>query len=238
MFVRSGRIEEALEFINSMNLQPNEYIWSVILVGCRAQGNTELAFHAAEELLKLKPKEPETYALLLNTYLSAEKLEEVSRLEALINDENVATKENWSWITVKDKVHSFRPDDRTHSRSEEIYKCLEKAQTNGPEIQRVNELETVEGENERKISTSAVVYDSEKLALGLGLLSTPEAAVIRIVKSVNMCSDSHSFMKMVSMLTGRTIVIRDSKRLHRFVDGHCSCGETFVSIFLRNLKAM
>ena len=72
---------------------------------------------------------------------------------------------------------------------------------------------------------SSTVQHSEKLAAAFGLLNIPDAAPIRIIKNISMCRGCHNFMKAISSLNAREIIIRDSKRLHKFVNGQCSCGD-------------
>ena len=88
-------------------------------------------------------------------------------------------------------------------------------------------LESVEisdEEEEEEKTSSPNIYHSEKLAITFGLENLPNSSPIRVVKSTLICRDSHNFIKCVSTLTGREIIVKDSKRLHKFVNGECSCG--------------
>ncbi|KAI9200194.1 hypothetical protein LWI28_003954 [Acer negundo] len=225
MFVRLGRLEEALDFIKRTEFDPNEVIWSRLVEGCRRHRNMELGFYAAEQLLKLKPKNPETYLMLLDMYLSARRWEDVFRVKSLMEEEKISKIQDWSWICIKDKVHSFKPNDRLHPQSAEMYKLLDellnKAESLGYKSREC--LELIDEDDEIKTFSSAV-YHSEKLAVAFGMLNTLNAAPILVIKNTSMCRDCHNFIKIISSVTGREIIIRDSKRLHRFVDGHCSCG--------------
>ncbi|TXG52625.1 hypothetical protein EZV62_021794 [Acer yangbiense] len=226
MFVRLGRLEEVLDFIKRMEFDPNEVIWSRFVEGCRRHGNMELGFYAAEQLLKLKPKNPETYLMLLDMYLSAKRWDDVFRVKSLMEEEKLSKIQDWSWISIKDKVHSFKPNDRLHPQSAEMYKLLDelldKAESLGYKSREC--LELIDEDDEIKTFSSAV-YHSEKLAVAFGMLRTLNAAPILVIKNTTMRRDCHNFIKVISSVTGREIIIRDSKRLHRFVDGHCSCGD-------------
>ena len=225
MFVRLGRLNEAFDFIKKNDFEPNEFIWSLLMAGCRSHGNLELGFYAAEQLLKLKPKDTETYVLVLNMYLSAGRWKDVSRVRKMMKEEKLKKLHDWSWISIKNKVYSFKPNDKSHFRSADIYKSLENLldQAKSLGYESLETLEVTNGDEEKTYSSTA--YHSEKLALAFGLLNTPNAAPIRVIKSIFMCRDCHNFVKFISLLTAREIVIRDSKRLHKFVNGHCSCGE-------------
>lgn len=224
MFVRLGCIEEAFDFIKKMDFEPNEVIWSVFIAGCRRHGNMELGFYAAEQLLKLKPKDCESYAMLLDIFVSAGRWEDVAVVNNLMREEKLSDTDDWSWIRIKDKVYSFKPNDGLHPQSAEIFKVLdelvEKAKGFGYKQQESFELTDEE---------SASVYHSEKLAIAFGLLNTPIVSPILVIKSTTMCRDCHNFIKIITLLTAREIIVRDSKRLHKFVNGHCTCRDFGVS---------
>lgn len=226
MYVRLGQLDEAFDFIKKMEFEPNEFIWSNLIAGCRSHGNLELAYYAAEQLLNLNPKDCETYVLLLNMYLSAGKYQDVSRVKKRMKIEKVGKLKDWSWISVRDKVHSFKPDDRLCPPGGEVdlmlADLLEKARTIGYEAQGSFGVTDEEGLEQ---TTSKIIHHSEKLAVAYGLLNAPNESPIRVIKSISMCSDCHSFIKLISVITEREIIIRDSKRLHKFVNGKCSCGD-------------
>lgn len=225
MFVRLGRLDEAFAFIKKMDFEPSEFIWSILIAGCRSHGNLELGFYAAEQLLKLKPKDTETYVLLLNMYLSAGRWKDVSRVRKMMKEEKLEKLKDWSWISIKDKVYSFKPNDKLHPQNVDVYKSLDNLIDQAKSL-GYESLETlmVTDEDEEKASSS-FHYHSEKLAVAFGLLNTPSAAPIRVIKNVIMCRDCHNFVKIISLLTAREITIRDSKRLHKIVNGQCSCGD-------------
>ncbi|KAF1868975.1 hypothetical protein Lal_00048255 [Lupinus albus] len=226
MFVRLGQLEEAFNLIKKMDFEPSEFIWSNLIDGCRSHGNLELGYQAAEQLLSLKPKDSETYLLLLNMYLNAGKFKDVSRVKEMMKEENVRKLKDWSWISIKDKVYSFEPNDKAHPESSLLHKSLEdllaKAKNIGYEM--LESVEINEEEEGEKIS-SPTIYHSEKLAITCGLEKLPYSSPVRVVKSTLMCRDCHNFVKYVSTLTGREIIVKDSRRIHKFVNGQCSCGD-------------
>lgn len=228
MFVRLGRLEEAFDFVKKMEFEPNEFIWSLLVAGCRSHGNLELGFYAAEQLLSLKPKDTEIYIMLLNMYVSAGRWKDVSRLRKAMKDEKVTKLKDWSWIGIKDKVYSFKADDKSCSQCQEVHvllgELLETSRNLGYEWKENVEIPENE-EMEDKEPNFSRVHHSEKFAVIFGLLKIKKPAAICVVKSMSMCRDCHNFIKCVSVLTKREIMVRDSKRLHRFVNGKCSCGD-------------
>ncbi|RVX11951.1 Pentatricopeptide repeat-containing protein [Vitis vinifera] len=66
-------------------------------------------------------------------------------------------------------------------------------------------------------------YHSAKIAATYGLLMTRPGRPIRIVKNILLCGDCHTFLKYVSIVTGREIFLRDASGHHCFLNGQCSC---------------
>ncbi|KAL6176741.1 hypothetical protein ACLB2K_053374 [Fragaria x ananassa] len=231
MYVRLGRLDEAFGLVKKMDFEPNEFIWSTLVAGCRRHGHIDRGVYAAEQLLKLKPKDTEAYVMLLDMYISAERLKDVSRVRKIMKEEKLGELEEWSWISIKDKVHSFKPNDKSHPQSEEIQKYVDSLidQVKSLGYKPIESLELTD-EDEETTLFSSTSFHSEKLAIAFGLLNTPNAAPIRVIKNISMCRDCHSFVKFVSLLTSREITIRDSKRLHKFLNGKCSCGD-FGALF-------
>ena len=53
---RSGRLDEALEFIKGMPVAPSAAIWRSFLNSCRMHANVELDRFAASQLLEVDPE--------------------------------------------------------------------------------------------------------------------------------------------------------------------------------------
>ncbi|KAL9815987.1 Pentatricopeptide repeat-containing protein mitochondrial [Arabidopsis thaliana] len=68
---------------------------------------------------------------------------------------------------------------------------------------------------------------TEKLAMTYGLIKKKGLAPIRVVKNTNICSDSHTVAKYISVLRNREIVLQEGARVHHFRDGKCSCNDSW-----------
>nr|KJB09049.1 hypothetical protein B456_001G121300 [Gossypium raimondii] len=66
---------------------------------------------------------------------------------------------------------------------------------------------------------------SERLAIAFGLIATPPGTALQIVKNLRVCGDCHTVIKLISLIEGRDIVVRDTNRFHHFKAGSCSCGD-------------
>jgi len=60
-----------------------------------------------------------------------------------------------------------------------------------------------------------------------GLIKKKGLAPIRVVKNTNICSDSHTVAKYMSVLRNREIVLQEGARVHHFRDGKCSCNDSW-----------
>ncbi|XP_010060126.2 pentatricopeptide repeat-containing protein At5g04780, mitochondrial [Eucalyptus grandis] len=225
MFVMSGRIDEAFDLIKKMHYEPNEFIWSALITGARLHRNPELGLYAAERLIKLEPRDSETCIPLLKMYRAVERWIDMSNVEKLMRELQPVKLRDWSWICIKGKVYSFEPNEQfCPGNNMEMHMLLEdllgRAKTLGYEFSGSSELKDNEDAN-----ISSRIHQSEEFAIAFGLLNTPKAAPIQIIKNTSMCQNCHDFIKCLSILTARKIVIQDRKRLHKFVDGKCSCGD-------------
>ncbi|KAH0970533.1 hypothetical protein GBA52_022689 [Prunus armeniaca] len=220
----SGYINKAVDLIRSMPHEPNSLIWSTLLSVCAMTGDIEHGEMAARHLFELEPLSAGPYIMLSNMYATCGRWKDVADMRSLMKDRNVKKFAAYSWIEIDNEVHKFASEDRIHPEAKEIYEelntLIRKLQETGftPDTKLV--LHDV-GEEEK---FESICYHSEKLALAFGLTKKPHGRIpIRIIKNIRVCGDCHEFMKLVSQATGRLIILRDSKRFHHFIDGHCSC---------------
>ncbi|XP_056173003.1 pentatricopeptide repeat-containing protein At3g24000, mitochondrial-like [Syzygium oleosum] len=225
MFVMSDRLDEAFDLIKKMHYEPNEFIWLALIAGARIHGNPELGLYAAEQLIKLEPRDSETCISLLRLYRAAERWIDMLNVEKLMREEQPLKLRDQSWICIKGKVYSFEPNEQSCPGNKiEMRILLEdllgQAKTLGYEFLGSSELMDNEDAN-----VTSRIHQSEEFALAFGLLNTKKAATIHIIKNTSMRRNCHDFIKCLSILTARKIVIQDRKRLHKFVDGKCLCGD-------------
>ncbi|ONK69333.1 uncharacterized protein A4U43_C05F21750 [Asparagus officinalis] len=222
---RSGRVVEAFKFIQSMPVEPTAAIWCSLLGACRVHSNHQLAEVAAENLLELEPENPGNYVLVSNVFAAMGKWEEVDTVRAMMEDKGLRKEPALSWIELGNKVHKFVARDNSHRDMEEIYSKLEeitkRLEREGGYVADTRfVLHHVEEDQKVKMLNG----HSERLAIALGLIHTPDRTQIRIFKNLRVCGDCHEFTKFVSKFFEREIIVRDANRFHHFRDGCCSCG--------------
>ncbi|KAK9991010.1 hypothetical protein SO802_025995 [Lithocarpus litseifolius] len=222
---RAGRLEDALELIETMPMEPHGGVWGALLGACRIYGNPDIAQIAANHLFELEPNGIGNYILLSNIYASARRWDDVSRLRILMREKGFKKNPGCSWVESKEGVvHEFFAGDMNHPQSSEIKRALAdlldrlKAKGYQPNLGSVT-YDLSDDEKKR-----ILMNHSEKLALAYGLLSSDAGCTIKIMKNLRICEDCHAFMCSASQVIGREIVVRDNMRFHHFSDGACSCG--------------
>ncbi|KAJ8647710.1 hypothetical protein MRB53_000733 [Persea americana] len=225
LFARAGRLDDALDFIGTMPIEPDVKLWTALLSSCCFYKNEQLTRSVGEKLLQFTPQDAGAYMLLSNFYGLIGDWENVARVRRLMLDRGIRKEKACTWIEINRKVHAFESGDRSHPLYKEIHnylvvliermKCQGYVPNTSLVVQNVDE-QTKEG---------ILFQHSEKLAIGLGLLSTMPGSRIVIVKNLRMCIDCHAMTGFVSRIEGREIVARDASRFHHFKDGVCSCGD-------------
>ncbi|XP_043724232.1 putative pentatricopeptide repeat-containing protein At1g56570 [Telopea speciosissima] len=122
---RVGRLNDAMEFINSMPIEPTDMVWQTLLGACRVHRNVELGELAAKKIISVRPEHSATYVLLASTYIEMGSLEDGLSLRNMMKDRSVRKEPGFSWISVKGRVHKFFAGDQHHPQKEDIYSKLD-----------------------------------------------------------------------------------------------------------------
>ncbi|GKU92717.1 hypothetical protein SLEP1_g6409 [Rubroshorea leprosula] len=122
---RVGRVDDAMEFIEKMPIEPNEMVWQTLLGACRVHGNVKLGELAAQKILSVKPAFSATYVLLSNTYTETGNIRGGLSLRDRMREQGVRKEPGYSWISVEGRVHKFYAGDQNHPQKDEIYAKLE-----------------------------------------------------------------------------------------------------------------
>ncbi|XP_057470112.1 pentatricopeptide repeat-containing protein At1g19720 [Actinidia eriantha] len=215
LFGRSGKLEEAIRFVENMAIETDFTVWLALLTAGRSYGNVGLVAYARERLLELKPRNVSIQSFALQTYA----LCGISEGEASETRKSLG----WSWIEVKNTVHTFTAGDQSKRNSEGLYSWI-RSITGKIWAPDPHDGRCIEEEEEEKEEIGGV--HSEKLAIAFALIGSPQASQsIRIMKSLRICGNCHRMAKFVSKTYGCEIYLTDSACLHHFYGGHCSCGD-------------
>lgn len=220
---RAGKFDEVESLIENMEIKPDALIWETVLGACQIHGNVEFGERAAEKLFELEPEIDSNYIMLSNIFAANGRWSNVSRIRALMSSRGVKKKPGCSWVDVGAQIHVFLSQDGSHPKILEIYEKLEElGQKRASSGYIPNAVDTLHYVNGREKSQN-LFYHSERLALAFALISNTPNKTIRIFKNLRICGDCHDFMKQISGILNRQIVVRDIKRFHHFQQGTCSC---------------
>lgn len=220
---RAGLLSQAKRFIDEMPILPDAMVWRTLLSACTIHKDIDIGEFAARHLLELESEDSATYVLLSNMYAVTGKWGCRDRTRQMMKDRGVKKEPGRSWIEVKNSVHAFFAGDQLHPLADKIYAYLrdlnERAAENGYEPQRNSLLSDAELEQKDPVQ----IIHSEKLAIAFGLLSLSSSTPVHVFKNLRVCGDCHNWIKYVSKISDRVIIVRDAYRFHHFEGGSCSC---------------
>ncbi|XP_015966409.1 pentatricopeptide repeat-containing protein At3g14330 [Arachis duranensis] len=224
MLGRSGKIHEGLAVAESLPMKPSGSIWGSLLNSCRLYGNVSLAETVAERLFEIEPNNSGNYVMLSNIYANAGMWEEVKRVREMMAMRGIKKDAGCSWIQIKHRIHTFVAGGSTDFRnSAEFCRVWSELSNATKKVGYVPDTEVVLHDINEEMKTMWVCGHSERLAAVYALINTGEGMPVRITKNLRVCVDCHSWMKAVSRVTRRLIVLRDTNRFHHFENGTCSC---------------
>ncbi|CAJ1973057.1 unnamed protein product [Sphenostylis stenocarpa] len=225
LLARAGRLKEAEDFVNAMPVEPDAVLWRTLIWACKTHGDADRAERLMKclEIQDMRADDSGSYILASNVYASTGKWSKKAEVRELMNKKGLVKPPGSSRIEVDGRVHEFVMGDYNHPEAEKIFvkldEVVDKLRQEGydPMVSEVLlEMDDVE-------KAVQLLHHSEKLALAYGLIRTGQASAIRIVKNLRSCEDCHEFMKLISKIYQRDIVVRDRIRFHHFRNGVCSC---------------
>ncbi|XP_047318235.1 putative pentatricopeptide repeat-containing protein At3g08820 [Impatiens glandulifera] len=125
LLARVGRIEEAIEVVNSMPFAPNEFVWGALLGGCLLHNRPQLAQVISRRLAKTEEVENSGgYVMLSNAFAVDSRWGDVSNLRALMRERGIKKLKGQSWISINGVVHEFAVGFTSHPQIESLYYVL------------------------------------------------------------------------------------------------------------------
>nr|AYM00594.1 pentatricopeptide repeat protein [Salvia miltiorrhiza] len=222
MFGRAGLLETAYNFIESMPIRPDASVWGALLGACRIHGNVEMGRKASSHLFELDSQDAGHYVLLSNLYANFGRWEGVNEVRSLARDRGLWKTPGWSSIELNSRVEVFYSGNQSHPQYGEILKELGMLNAKIKSLGYIPDTSFVLQDVEADEKENILANHSERLAIVFGILNTPPKTCIRIYKNLRVCGDCHNVTKLISKLTEREIIVRDSNRFHHF---NCSCGD-------------
>ena len=226
LFGRAGHLKDALRVVHDMPFEVDVLAWKAILSASLKHGDVEIGRSAALRAIELAPDDSSSYVLLSNIYAKAGRWDDVASIRLMMKQRRVKKIAGCSSMLVNGKVYEFlvgkelEKSCRSHVLAK-IDEAVSRLKMEGykPDLSQI--LLDIEDEGKE----SLLNLHSEKMAVAFGLIHINKTAPIHIVKNLRVCCDCHSFIKLVSKVYNRIIILRDQNRFHRFENGCCSCNE-------------
>nr|XP_043610144.1 pentatricopeptide repeat-containing protein At4g21065-like [Erigeron canadensis]XP_043610145.1 pentatricopeptide repeat-containing protein At4g21065-like [Erigeron canadensis] len=228
LLARAGRLEDAENFIKSMSIEPDAVLWRSLIWGCKVHGDSERLEHLIKHFEGSSMDACDdcgTYVLLGNVYASNGKWKDKANVRRLMNKKGLVKPSGYSRIEINGVIYEFTAGSTCNTEAENIYKKLDEIEETLRENGYDPKVSDVLLEIDDEEKATQLLHHSEKLAVSFGLIKTEPGTIIRIVKNLRSCEDCHSFMKHISSVYQREILIRDRIRFHHFTNGKCSCGD-------------
>ncbi|CAJ1920798.1 unnamed protein product [Sphenostylis stenocarpa] len=125
LYSKAGLLEDALEMVQNMTVEPNSFIWGALLSGCKLHKNMEIAHIAVQNLLALEPSNSGHYSLLVNMYAEVNRWSEVARIRTAMKDLGVEKRcPGSSCVEINKRVHVFAASDTYHPSYSQLHLLL------------------------------------------------------------------------------------------------------------------
>ncbi|TXG52300.1 hypothetical protein EZV62_021469 [Acer yangbiense] len=214
-----GEVEEGLKHFESMSsdydIEPTleHYVGIVDLLG-----KTQMIAEA-KEFIRNMPIEPSSAVWeTLEKYSNPGPRKQLGELGSFPSFSGLGHSK-------RKKVMDSRSSNKKKGNPERS-KAYEKLRSLSEEVREagyVPDTKYVLHDLDQEAKEKALMYHSERLAIAYGLISTRPGTTLRIIKNLRICGDCHNFVKILSSIEKREIIVRDNKRFHHFKDGKCSC---------------
>ncbi|PIM97177.1 hypothetical protein CDL12_30355 [Handroanthus impetiginosus] len=125
LYARAGKLKEAYKVVTDMPFEPTTIFWRTLLHGCRIWGDIEMGVHAAEEILKLEPRNTSACLMVVNIFALSGKWNEVAKIRQHMRNTEVKKELGCSWINIKGRNHFFTTRDEVHPEGDRIFEVVE-----------------------------------------------------------------------------------------------------------------
>ncbi|CAN8315082.1 unnamed protein product [Cochlearia groenlandica] len=215
MFALPGFLDEALEFLERMPMPPNADAWETLMNLSRVHGDLELGDRCAEMVQELDPtrltkQSREGFLPVKASDVEKESLKKKSGVHAL------------SGIKCP-KVCEYRAGDANLPENDELLEILRNLKTHMVEMGYVPLTKVVLHDIDEESKETALLGHSERIAFARAALNSAPRSTFTVIKNLRVCVDCHEAWKIMSVIVGRDIVMRDAKRFHHIKNGVCSC---------------
>ncbi|CAA3027807.1 pentatricopeptide repeat-containing At5g66520-like [Olea europaea subsp. europaea] len=117
---RAGLLEQAINVVREMPMNPDSYVLGALLGACRVHGDIDLGREIVEGLAERCLDQSGIHVLLSNIYASINQWDDVERVRKGMEEKKVKKVPGFSLIEVDGSVFKFFAGDRSHDQMKEI----------------------------------------------------------------------------------------------------------------------
>ncbi|XP_026392851.1 pentatricopeptide repeat-containing protein At4g16470 [Papaver somniferum] len=121
---RSGRLNEAYEFVKNAPCKEHSVIWGAFLGACRNHKDLELAKVAAKKFFEMDPENAGKYIVLSNAYAMLGQWKDAKEVREGMRVSGVKKEPGCSWVEIQREVHIFLAGDKFHRKYEQVYEMI------------------------------------------------------------------------------------------------------------------
>ncbi|GAV87432.1 PPR_2 domain-containing protein [Cephalotus follicularis] len=122
---RSGQLDQALDFIRLMPVEPGPSVWGALVSASVMHGNLEMLDVAYRFLIQLEPDNPSNYVSLSNSHASSRRWDVVAEVRKIMKERGLKKAPGCSCININGKSHCFHVADKAHPCAISIYEMLD-----------------------------------------------------------------------------------------------------------------
>ncbi|WOL05231.1 hypothetical protein Cni_G13958 [Canna indica] len=119
ILARAGCLQEALNLIRSMPIEPNDVVWKSLLSACRNHGNLEMGQTLVTHLNEGRAWSSSSYVLLSNLYAGARMWRDARKVTMAMREKDLRKVPGCSWIELNGTVHEFIVGYYLHPQAKE-----------------------------------------------------------------------------------------------------------------------
>ncbi|CAH1427062.1 unnamed protein product [Lactuca virosa] len=125
LYSRARMLKQALNVIQNMPMKPNEVILGSVLAACRVAEDVKLAEKLMRFISEVNPGGDSNYVLLSNIYAAGKDWHKASSVRKRMKNKGIEKNPGVSSIEIDGKVVKFVAGDKSHDKSECVYKMLQ-----------------------------------------------------------------------------------------------------------------
>nr|BAD43657.1 putative selenium-binding protein [Arabidopsis thaliana] len=212
MYALPGFLDEALEFVERMPMEPNVDVWETLMNLSRVHGNLELGDYCAEVVEFLDP-----------TRLNKQSREGFIPVKASDVEKESLKKRSGILHGVKSSMQEFRAGDTNLPENDELFQLLRNLKMHMVEVGYVAETRMALHDIDQESKETLLLGHSERIAFARAVLNSAPRKPFTVIKNLRVCVDCHNALKIMSDIVGREVITRDIKRFHQMKNGACTC---------------